>query len=65
MKLATGKRVRCGAAGPNFNRIGVITTGKYGWMMPEKVYIRWDDDLLSSGYWLDSEVVECLQEVDS
>lgn len=65
MQTTPGKRVRSGAAGPTFNEIGTITTGRYTWMIPGKVYIRWDDNLLSSGYWEGSEVVECLQEVDS
>lgn len=60
-----GARVRSGAAGAMYGEMGVVTTGQRSWMKQGYVYIRWDGNVLSSGYPLESEVVERLVLVKS
>jgi len=70
LEIEVGRRVRSGASGPTLNRLGTVTTGysraredaEDGY--PPKLWIRWDGNFISNGYRFDSEVVECLQNVD-
>lgn len=55
-----GARVRSGAAGGTYGWTGIVTTGRSSWMIPGRVYVRWDGNVLSSGYDADSEIVEGL-----
>jgi hypothetical protein len=61
MKLPKGKRVRSGAHGATYGMIGVITEPRGA--IPGRIYIHWEGNVLSNGYLPDSQVIECLQEI--
>lgn len=60
--FAEGDRVRSTLAGATFNRTGKVTIPRNA--LPGRFYIRWDGDVLSSGFPMDSPLVENLVKLE-